>query len=60
MIGLGCGLLDLFLQPLALFEAGDVHELDGDGSAVEAPCLGGVLAFGNGGDGEGFGREVLA
>ena len=60
LIGLGCGLFDLLLQPLALLEAGDVRELDGEGSAVVAAGFGGEFAFGDGCDGEGLGRKVLA
>src|SRR5437868_12249594 len=40
LIGLGGGLLDSLLQPLTLLEAGDVHELDGEISAVVAARLG--------------------
>ena len=60
LIGLLCGLLDLFLQPLALLEARDVHELDGEVSAVEAAGFGGEFAFWDGGDGEWLRREELA
>ncbi len=60
LVRFGGGALDLVLDPLALLEVGDVHELDGEVSAVVAAGLGGDVAFGGGGDGEGFGREVLA
>jgi hypothetical protein len=59
LIGLGCWTFDLILQPLALLEIWDVHELDCEVSAVEGAGFGGELAFGGGGDGEGFGRKVL-
>ena len=37
-----------------------MHELDGEVAAVVAAGFGGDVAFGDGGDGEGLGREVLA
>ena len=60
LVRLGRCLLHLFLKPLPLLRAGDVHELDGEISAVVATCFGSEFAFGNGGDGEGLGRKVLA
>ncbi len=60
LIWLGCGALDLVLEPLALLEIRDVHELDGEVAAVVGAGLGGDFALGCGGDGEGFGREILA
>lgn len=60
LIGLGRGLLKLLLQPLALLGVGDVHELGGKGAAVVAAGFGGGVALGNGDDGKGFGRKILA
>ena len=59
LIGLGRGVLELVLKPLALLGVGNVHELDGEVSAVVAAGLGGDLALGSSGDGKGFWREIL-
>ena len=60
LVGLGGGALDLILEPLALLERGDVHELDGEVAAVVAAGLGGDVALGDLGDGEWLGWEELA
>ena len=59
----GLGLLHLVLQPLTLLRAGNVHELGGDGAAIEGPGVhGGCVVFfcvGNV-DREGLAGEILA
>ncbi len=60
LVGLRGGALDLILQPLALLERGDVHELDGEVAAVVGAGFGGGVAFGDLSDGERLGWEELA
>jgi len=59
LIGCGRRLLHLLLEPLALGQIWDVHELEGDGAGVDGARLGCELAFGRG-RGEWLGRQILA